>query len=139
MDMKRHILILLTLLGTLAVSGQEEPIRIVFDVSSENPDVHRSAARHLRLMSESYPESHFEMVIYGGAYQMVDRKRSVAGETLAAMAGLENVSILVCQHTLARHNMGPEDLIPGVGTVPDGIYEIVARQQEGWGYIKEVK
>jgi uncharacterized protein len=29
-------------------------------------------------------------------------------------------------------------LLPGVGTVPDGIYEIVAKQQDRWGYIKVV-
>ncbi len=137
--MKRYILVVLAVMGTLGATAQENPIRIVFDVSSENPEVHRSAARHLRLMSESYPQSQFEMVVYGGAVEMIDRKRSVAGETLAAVAGMENVNILVCQQTLNRHNMGPEDLIPGVGTVPDGIYQIVARQQEGWGYIKEVK
>ena len=29
-------------------------------------------------------------------------------------------------------------LLSGVGTVPDGIGEIVARQRDGWGYIKAV-
>jgi intracellular sulfur oxidation DsrE/DsrF family protein len=27
-------------------------------------------------------------------------------------------------------------LVPGVQTVPDGIYEIITKQREGWGYIK---
>jgi hypothetical protein len=27
-------------------------------------------------------------------------------------------------------------LLPGVQTVPDGIYEIITKQKEGWGYIK---
>ena len=31
---------------------------------------------------------------------------------------------------------GPRQLLPGVQTVPDGIYEIVSKQQEHWGYIK---
>ena len=29
-------------------------------------------------------------------------------------------------------------MLPKVATVPDGIGEIVARQREGWGYIKVV-
>jgi intracellular sulfur oxidation DsrE/DsrF family protein len=27
-------------------------------------------------------------------------------------------------------------LIPGVVMVPDGIYEVISKQREGWGYIK---
>jgi intracellular sulfur oxidation DsrE/DsrF family protein len=27
-------------------------------------------------------------------------------------------------------------LISGVGMVPDGIYELISKQREGWGYIK---
>src|SRR5262245_54000564 len=33
---------------------------------------------------------------------------------------------------------GKDQLLPNVATVPDGIGEIVARQKEGWGYIKAV-
>jgi hypothetical protein len=37
---------------------------------------------------------------------------------------------------MKRHQLDKSQLLPGIGTVPDGIYEIVARQSEGWGYIK---
>ena len=40
---------------------------------------------------------------------------------------------------MKRHKMTIGDLIPGVGSVPDGIYEIVMKQKDGWGYIKEAK
>lgn len=120
------------------IVAQQEPIKVVFDVTSANPDVHRTAAKHLRLMAEAYPDSQFEMVIYSGAIKMVDRKASVAGETLAEMVKRSNVSVVVCEQTMKRHKMVNDDLIPGVGSVPDGIFEIVMKQKEGWGYIKEV-
>ncbi|MBM1105981.1 DsrE family protein [Aurantibacter crassamenti] len=119
--------------------AQEKPIKVVFDVTSANTDVHKSAARHLRLMSESYPNSEFEMVIYSSAYKMVDNNSSAAGETLRDIIKNDNVSIVVCENTLKRNNKNKADLIQGVTTVPDGIYEIVAKQQLGWGYIKEGK
>ncbi|MEO2052410.1 MAG: DsrE family protein [Allomuricauda sp.] len=118
--------------------AQQEPIQVVFDVTSANPDVHRTAAKHLRLMAEAYPDSQFEMVVYSGAIKLVDRKSSVAGETLSEMVKRDNVSVVVCEQTMKRHKMGMEDLIPGVKTVPDGIFEIVMLQKQGWGYIKEV-
>lgn len=119
--------------------AQNEPIKVVFDVTSSNPDVHRTAAKHLRLMAEAYPESEFELVVYSGAIKMVDRKSSVAGETLEEVVKRNNVSVVVCAQTMKRHKMGMDDLIPGVGSVPDGIFEIVKLQKEGWGYIKEAQ
>ncbi|MCL6267299.1 hypothetical protein [Flagellimonas myxillae] len=137
--MKKVIIAALALCLSIAVQAQEEPIKIVFDVTSENPEVHKSAARHLKLMSESYPDSEFEMVIYSGAYKMVDKNTSVARETLEEVVKKDNVSVVVCSFTLKRQEKTVEDLIPGITTVPDGIYEIVMRQKQGWGYIKEVK
>ncbi|MEO9891356.1 hypothetical protein [Aurantibacter sp.] len=137
--MKNLIVVGLTLLITNISYAQEKPIKVVFDVTSGNTDVHKSAARHLRLMSESYPESEFEMVIYSSAYSMVDNNSSAAGETLRKIINNDNVSIVVCENTLKRNKKGKDDLIPGVTTVPDGIYEIIAKQQLGWGYIKEGK
>jgi len=137
--MKNYIIIALVLFITNIAFAQEKPIKVVFDVTSGNIEVHKSAARHLRLMSESYPDSQFEMVIYSSAYKMVDNNSSAAGETLRKIINNKNVSIVVCENTLKRNKKGKGDLIPGVTTVPDGIYEIVAKQQLGWGYIKEGK
>lgn len=137
--MKKIVFLTLALFGALGLHAQETPIRLVLDVSSENPEVHRTAARHLRLMSEAYPDSQFEMVIYSAAYIMADKNASAAGETLEQVVKLPNVSVVVCEQSIKRHNLTVDDLIPGITTVPDGIYEIVMKQQQGWGYVKEVR
>jgi intracellular sulfur oxidation DsrE/DsrF family protein len=49
----------------------------------------------------------------------------------------KNVSFKVCGLTLERYNVERSQLITGVEVVPDAIIEIVNRQNEGWGYIKE--
>jgi hypothetical protein len=135
--MRYLVLAIAAFFFTILTSAQQEPIKIVFDVGSEDPEVHKTAARHLKAMSEAYPESQFEMVVYSGAYDLVTKKNSVAGETLEKAAQRDNVAIVVCQQTLDRHKLGMEDLIPGIRPVPDGIYELIAKQQQGWGYIKE--
>jgi len=137
--MKKLIQLVLALFIMNIAFAQEKPIKVVFDVTSGNTDVHKSAARHLRLMSETYPDSEFELVVYSSAYKMVDNKSSAAGETLREIVKNKNVSIVVCQNTMKRNDKSKEDLIPGVTTVPDGIFEIVSKQQLGWGYIKEGK
>ena len=35
-----------------------------------------------------------------------------------------------------RYNVDKSQLLPGVEIVDDGIFEIISKQQEGWGYIK---
>jgi len=137
--MRKTVLFFLMMMVSGLILAQNEPIKVVFDVTSSNPDVHRAAAKHLRLMAEAYPESEFELVIYSGAFKMVDKKSSVAGETLSAIINRDNVDIVICQQTMKRHKMTMDDLIPGVGSVPDGIYEIIIKQKQGWGYIKEAQ
>jgi len=52
-------------------------------------------------------------------------------------ASNENVTFAICEGTMKRHEVDEADLIEGVTKVPDGILEIVSKQQDGWGYIKE--
>jgi intracellular sulfur oxidation DsrE/DsrF family protein len=37
---------------------------------------------------------------------------------------------------MKNHNIDSSQLLSGVRTVPDGIYEIITKEREGWGYIK---
>jgi intracellular sulfur oxidation DsrE/DsrF family protein len=37
---------------------------------------------------------------------------------------------------MKRYNIDKTQLLPGVEVVDDGIWEIIQKQQEGWGYIK---
>lgn len=137
--MKRYTIELLAFFMTLTVTAQEKPVKIVFDVTSSDAAVHSSAIRHVKAMSQAYPESQFEVVMYGGSIEMVLKGKSSVKEDLEELAKKDNVSFVVCQGTMERHNIDKSELIEGVYTVPDGIIEIINKQQEGWGYIKEVK
>ncbi len=126
-------------MGSTLVLAQEEPIKIVFDVTSDDTAVHGSTIRHVEYMSEEYPDSQFQVVMYSGAYNMVNKNESTVAEELEKLAKKGNVAFVVCKATIDRHNITDSDLIPGVATVPNGIYEIFMKQKDGWGYIKEGK
>jgi intracellular sulfur oxidation DsrE/DsrF family protein len=79
------------------------------------------------------------MVIYSSALDMVLKEKSSVSKELEDLAKKENVSFKVCQMSLDRHKLTTSNLIPGVGSVPDGILEIIMKQKQGWGYIKESK
>lgn len=135
--MKKYIVFVFAFLGTALLVAQEEPIKIVFDFTSDQAAVHGSTIRHVQYMSEEYPDSKFEVVMYSGAYDMVNKKKSTVADELEKLAKKDNVAFVVCKATIDRHNMTDSDLVQGVATVPNGIYEIFIKQQEGWGYIKE--
>lgn len=129
-------LVILCLFSTM-VFAQEKPVKIVFDVTSSNTGVHESAMRHVKMMSKAYPDSKFEMVMYSGAYGMVVKGESTVSEEMEALAENKNVDFVVCQASLNRHKIDASQLVAGVRAVPDGILEIIQKQGQGWGYIKE--
>jgi len=137
--MKTYVNLILALIFSITAFAQDHPVKIVFDVTSNNPKVHGSAMRHVKAMSEAYPDSQFEVVVYSGAINMVLKDKSSVKEDMEALSNNENVSFVVCQGTMKRDNVTTDQLIPGVTTVPDGILEIIKRQKEGWGYIKEAQ
>lgn len=135
--MKTIFLLLVLLLLSPEIFAQSKPVKIVFDVTSSNVEVHQATIRHVGMMSEEYPDSEFEVVLYGGSIDMVLTGKSAVTEEVKMLAAKDNVSFVICEFTLKRKNVPISQLIPGVGTVPDGIMELVLKQQEGWGYIKE--
>jgi intracellular sulfur oxidation DsrE/DsrF family protein len=121
----------------VSVFAQTKPVKIVFDLTSKDTLTQQTALRHITMMAESYPQSTFELVIYGGALNMVVKGKSTMAKSIEKITVNPKVSIKVCEYAMKRYGVDQSQLLPGVGTVPDGILEIVTRQNEGWGYIKE--
>lgn len=134
--MKNIVVVILLLIGGL-VHAQENPIKVVFDVTSSDPATHASTVRHVKLMSQAYPDSEFEIVGYSGSLNMFLADKSTVKEDMEALMKNENVKVRICAATMKRHEATEDDLIEGVKSVPDGIMEIITLQQQGWGYIKE--
>lgn len=135
--MKKSYLILTLLLATLCVYAQKKPVKIIFDITSKDTLTHQAALRHVAGMSADYPQSDFEVVIYGGALSMALKGKSTVADAIKKLEGNPKVSFKVCEQTMKRYQITKDQLLPAFGTVPDAIMEIVTKQGEGWGYIKE--
>lgn len=128
--------IVFTFLAFGAMS-QTKPVKVVFDITSADTLTHQAVLRHVSGMAKAYPQSTFEVVIYGGALPMVVKNKSSVAKGIQKLENSPNVSFKVCEETMKRYNVDKTQLLPSVGTVPDAIIEIVTKQGEGWGYIKE--
>ena len=134
-NMKKYI-VLCFLLAIIGKSYAQE-VKVVFDVTSGDEKIHQSTMRHVKMMSNAYPDSEFEVVVYSGALNMMLKDKSSVRKEVEDILKNENITMNVCAMTLKRREMTQSDLISGVGQVPDGILEIVDKQSKGWGYIKE--
>jgi intracellular sulfur oxidation DsrE/DsrF family protein len=74
--------------------------------------------------------------MYGKGFELAMPERSTYIEQVKEALKNPNVKFKVCEIALRNNNVDKSQLLAGVGTVPDGIYEIVVKQQENWGYIK---
>jgi uncharacterized protein len=126
----------LVLVVSIPAMAQNKPVKIVFDITSKDTLTHQATLRHVTGMSKAYPDSQFEVVIYGGALPMVTNQSTIA-KGIKELESNKNVSFKVCAVTMKRYNVDKTQLLPAVEVVPDAIMEIVTRQSEGWGYIKE--
>jgi uncharacterized protein len=136
--MKKYLLLGLALALSAPGFSQAKPVKILFDVTSKDTLTHQSVLRHVSGMAKMYPHATLEVVIYGGALPMVlDGKSPAANAVVTKLAQQKNVSFKICSMAMERYGIDETELLPGVEVVPDAIMEIVTKQGEGWGYIKE--
>jgi intracellular sulfur oxidation DsrE/DsrF family protein len=135
--MKRILVVGLLAALTLGfVQAQRQPYRVVFDLTSRDTLEQKAVLRWIKEVSTVAPNAQMEVVMYAKGFELVMPDRSAfAAEVKEAMKN-PNVAFRVCAIALKNNNVDKSQLLPGVQTVPDGIYEIVSKQQDHWGYIK---
>ena len=121
-----------------ALQAQTKDYKVVFDLTSKDSLDQRAVIRWLNEISTLAPEAKMEVVMYGHGMYLVTRGRSVAEDEIAKLSANKNISFKVCAVALKNQHIDKNELLPGIKTVPDGIYEIISKQREGWGYIKAV-
>ena len=138
--MKKIVIIWLLCLSFPVIAAAQTPdYKVVFDLTSKDPNVQQSVIRWLNGISKSDPDAQMEVVLYGKSLDMVVKDRSSVAEDVIKLAENKNIAFRVCAVAMKHQNISESQLLPGVKTVPDGIYEIIAKQKEGWGYIKAVQ
>ena len=137
--MKKNLLIAgLFFLYPFIAPAQTTDYKVVFDLTSKDSLDHKSVIRWLTEVSRLNPNAKMEVVMYGQGFNMVTKDRTVVGNAVTGLVANKNISFKVCEVAMKNNGIDKSQLLPGVETVPDGIYEIVSKQRDGWGYIKAV-
>ncbi|MEO6684104.1 MAG: DsrE family protein [Ginsengibacter sp.] len=134
--MKKVTILILLIMCAIVSKAQNADYKVVFDFTSKDSINQQTLLREMSLIKQYNPEAKLEAVIYGQGINMVTKDATGSAEAIAMLSAQKDVSFVVCAMSLKRQNIDKSQLQPGVGTVPDGIYEIISKQREGWGYIK---
>jgi len=137
--MRRVLLAAFALLSPAVVQAQAQnhPYRVVFDLTSRDTLEQKAVLRWIKEVTAN-PTAQVEVVMYAKGFDLVMPERSAyIAEVKEAMKN-PNVAFRVCAIAIRNNGVDKSQLLAGVQTVPDGIYEIVSKQQDNWGYIKVV-
>lgn len=132
----KRIIFLVSLLCFSSLLQAQKDYKVVFDLTSRDSVDHKNIIRWLNEITAAEPNANLEVVLYGKSLDMVTKDKSVVSNAVQQLASKPNIAFKVCAIAMKNNNVDKGQLIQGVQVVPDGIYEIIAKQKEGWGYIK---
>ena len=123
-------------LAASRLSAQSKPYNIVFDITTSDTATHQRVIRWSKGILEAHPDAKIEIVFYGKALDMVVKGKSTVTTDVLKLAADKKVTFAVCEHAMKVLNIEKNQLLDGMMTVPDALYELVIRQADGYGYIK---
>ncbi len=136
--MKRFLLFLILIICITGISAQTKPYNIVFDLTTSDTATHQRLIRWSKGILEAHPDAKIEIVFYGRALDMVVKDKTTVAAEVIKLAAEKKVTFAVCEHAMKVFNIDKKQLLDGMITVPDALYELVIKQAEGYGYIKVV-
>jgi intracellular sulfur oxidation DsrE/DsrF family protein len=119
-----------------AQSSQPQPYKVVFDLTGQDPLDQQAVLRWIKEVTELNPNTETEVVMYGRGLDLVIAGKSTVASGVQDAITKAHASFKVCAIAMKNQQVDKSQLLPNVQIVPDGIGEIVAKQEAGWGYIK---
>jgi intracellular sulfur oxidation DsrE/DsrF family protein len=137
--MKRIVAVLfLSLLSFTVAAAQDQIYKVVFDLTSRDSLDQKAVMRWVKEVTTANPNAQVEVVMYGKGFELVMPEKSPFIAEVKEAVKNPNVAFKACQVALRANKVERDQILTEVQTVPDGIYEIISKQHEGWGYIKVV-
>ena len=116
--------------------SESYPYRVAFDLTSRDTLDQKAVLRWIREVGTTSPKAEMEVVMYAKGFELVMPERSAYIAEVQNAMKTYNVTFKVCAIALKNNNVEKSQLLPEVQAVPDGIKELVTKQQDHWGYIK---
>lgn len=133
--MKKILSVLVLFICSFLLKAQKD-YKVVLDLTSGDTLSQQTAIRWVSEITKAEPTAQVEVVMFGKGLPLAIKDKSAVANDVTSLATNKNVAFKVCSVAMANQKVDKSQLLTGVQTVPDGIYEIISKQREGWGYIK---
>ena len=90
----------------ITLSGLAQEVKVVFDVTSADIKIHQSTLRHVTMMSNAYPDSELEVVVYSSAIAMMLKEESTVRSDIEKVLKNDNISFNVLCHDIKKKRDG---------------------------------
>ena len=110
--------------------------KVVFQVSDSDPQKWNLALHNIRNVVDALGAGNVEMelVVYGPGIDML-KSNSPVGKRIAQTLA-SGVNVVACENTMKAQNLVHANMLADVGYVPSGVVELMAKQQQGFAYIR---
>jgi uncharacterized protein len=134
----KKIIVLLTWVTSAIVSAnaQTKQHKIVFEITSSDTAAQRTVLRQINNVIKDAPGTKIEVVCHGPAIFMLVKEKTVLAPMMEDLKSKQNVGFAACNNSMKKNNIDVSQLVTVANIVPNGVMEVVAKQEDGWSYIK---
>jgi intracellular sulfur oxidation DsrE/DsrF family protein len=118
----------------LGSAGAAGPSKVVLQVSDNDPQKWNLAINNANNVLKAAPGSEIEIVVYGPGIGMLMKDSKVNARVSKAVN--DGVKVVACQNTMKAKKLSKDQMNMSIGYVPAGVIEIMAKQGQGWAYVR---
>jgi intracellular sulfur oxidation DsrE/DsrF family protein len=116
----------------------ENPVKhlVVLQLSSNDTMVWKMVMNNIKNLETAWGDSvRIEVVTFGPGIELMMSSKTTQQHNIA-MLKKAGVQFAVCENSMRGKNIPKEAMMAEAGFVPNGVEEIVLKQEQGWCYLK---
>jgi len=135
--MKKLLMVVLAFLtiNNQHVFGQAKAEKVVFQLASNDVEVHKALLRQLGNIKKARPDMVIEVVCHNMGIDFLLTDKTTVADQIRDLVK-QNIQFVACENTLKQKNILKSAVLTEAGYVESGLIEVLDRQAQGWGYIK---
>ena len=133
----KKIIVLVTFVTGLTVSlTAQKQHKVVFEITSADTADFRGVLRSVNNVLKDAPGTKVEVVCHGPAIFMLVKEKTNVSDIMQDLQTKDGVTFAACANSMRKNNLDKTQLVSVATVVPNGVLEVVSKQEDGWGYIK---
>jgi len=134
----KKIILLVSFISSafIGVNAQSKQHKVVFEITTGDTAQQRAMLRQIGNLAKDAPGTKVEVVCHSHAIFMLVKEKTVLQPVMEELKNKLAVGFAACNNSMRKNNITSNQLVTVANIVPNGVLEVVGKQEEGWSYIK---